>query len=228
MITMLASLLIVQQTVPAPAPKTLTRTDKVTVVRELKESWATYRFQNLKLELDLPGKPEAETYEPDEAEDLEGVVVDYNSETEYENVNLWVRDIPADEVATPKSVFDEFADMIADEYEEVDIKNEKCEPFLGLPTHLWQSRDDDSVDADDQQRYWRMVAIDSRREYVITVNGHVDNEDVAPMLKRVLKSAQKAVSEGLAYSFPQSFTNHQFPWSWGTNLGWVKVSNDGK
>ena len=192
---MLAAILVVHQAVPAQPSKTLTRTDTVTEVKQLKDKWAVYRFENLKLEIELPGKPEAEEYEPDETEDLEGVVVDYNSETEYENVNIWVRDIPAAENATPKHVFEDFADMIADDYGETQITNEKCEPFLGFETRLWKSRDDDSVDGEDQQRYWRMVAIDGRREYAITVNGHIDNEDVEPMLKRVLASAKKALAD---------------------------------
>ncbi len=192
---MLAAILVVHQAVPTPPSKTLTRTDTVTEVKQLKDKWAVYRFEKLKLEIELPGKPEAEEYEPDEVEALDGVVVDYNSETEYENVNIWVRDIPAAENATPKHVFEDFADMITDDYEETEITSEKCEPFLGFETRLWKSRDDDSVDGEDQQRYWRMVAIDGRREYAITVNGHIDNEDVEPMLKRVLASAKKAVAD---------------------------------
>ena len=195
MIAILAAVLALHQTAPAPASKTLTRTDTVTVHKELKDKWAIYRFQNLKLEIELPGKPEPEEYEPDEIEDLDGVVVDYNSETEYENVNLWVRDIPAAENATPKHLFEDFADIIADDYEETEISVEKCDPFLGFETRLWKSRDDDSVDGEDQQRYWRLLAIDDRREYAITVNGHIDNEDVEPLLKRVLASAKKSDSE---------------------------------
>jgi hypothetical protein len=195
MIAMLAATLAFKHAVQTPPSKIITRTDTVTVVKELKEKWAIYRFENLKLEIELPGKPIAEEYEPDEIEDLDGVVVDYNSETEYENVNLWVRDIPAAEDATPKLVFEDFANMIADDYEETEITTEKCEPFLGFETRLWKSRDDDSVDAEDQQRYWRMLAIDGRREYAITVNGHIDNEDVEPMLRRVLASAKKALAD---------------------------------
>lgn len=172
----------------AAAPKMLTRSDTVTLVKAMKAKWGRFQFQKTKLEVELPAKPTPTEYEPTEANLLEGVVIDYYSETEYESINIFVHDAEGGTSEDVDAIFDDYEKSITDDYEEKDVKSIASKPFLGLTTKLWISFDRDPKLP---QQYLRLLAVDGPRCYHITVSGHEENSDLRPMLDRIILSAKK-------------------------------------
>jgi len=170
------------------APKMLTRSDTVTLVKAMKAKWGRFQFQKTKLEVELPSKPVPTEYEPTEANLLEGVVIDYYSETEYESINIFVSEADPGTPEDLDAVFDDYEKSITDDYEEKDVKSIASKPFLGLTTKLWISFDRDPKLP---QQYLRLLAVDGRRSYHITVSGHEENSDLRPLLDRIILSAKK-------------------------------------
>lgn len=172
----------------ATAPKMLTRSDTVTLVKSMKAKWGRFQFQKTKLEVELPAKPTPTEYEPTEANLLEGVVIDYYSETEFESGNIFVSDADPGTPEDANAAFEDYEESITTDYEEKDVKSLTTKPFMGLTTKLWISHDRDPKLP---QQYLRLLAIDGLRSYHITVSGHEENADLRPMLDRIIMSAKK-------------------------------------